>query len=116
MNRVVLFGDESDWDDPSEAAAAVGGTGAIDLDHQMAPLRLSLEAINQASKIVDYDAWKKHGIVKWLQAAAEHVFARLPSDRLEGIHGPVGYIFEFDASGPVLKRVQIGLKVKSDGH
>jgi hypothetical protein len=87
-----------------------GGTGAIDLDHHMQPLRLSLEAINQASKLVPQDAWKKHGIVRWLQAAAEHYFKHMPSDQLTLIMlpSPLRFTFEFDADGPVLVSVKIG--------
>lgn len=108
-SRIKVFGEASDWEEPAEAIVPAG-TGAIDMEHTMAPLRLSLRAINEASKIISPETWKKHGIVKWLQAAAEHYFARLPSNELEIIllPSPVRYIFEFDADGPVLKSVRIG--------
>ena len=84
------------------------GTGAIDLNHHMEPLRLSIEAINQASRIIPSDVWKSRGICTWLLAAAEHAFSHTPSGKLDHLIGPVRYTFEFDASGPVLKAVRVG--------
>ncbi|WP_035648719.1 hypothetical protein [Bradyrhizobium sp. ORS 285] len=86
------------------------GTGAIDLNHQMAKLRLSVTAINQASKIIPIEVWKQRGLCTWLQAAAEHFFALVPADKSDYLHikSGVRYMYEFDQNGPVLKGVRIG--------
>jgi hypothetical protein len=86
------------------------GTGAIDLDHHMQPVRLSIEAINQASRIIPPEVWKVRGLCTWLQGAAEHYFALVPSDKLDylDVRSTIRYIYEFDANGPVLKGVRIG--------
>lgn len=86
------------------------GTGVVDrLDH-FKPVRLTHRAINDVSKIVPSDTWKKNGIVKWLQAAADHYYKLMPIDKLEHIilPSPLRFVFEHDHDGPVLASVRVG--------
>lgn len=108
--NVKLFGREDDWENPDDAKAATSGTGVVDrLDH-FKPVKLTHRAINEASKIVTPETWKKYGIVKWLQAAADHYYKHMPTDKLEHIilPSPLRFVFEHDHEGPVLKSVRIG--------
>lgn len=113
-SRIKLFGSEDDWEDPADAAPPTKTTGAIDLHHMMKPVRLSLDAINQASRIIPDYVWKNRGLVTWLQLAADDAFSKLKYDELAIIipPSPVAYFFELDHDAPVLVKVQIGLKTK----
>src|SRR4051794_10543079 len=102
--RVVIFGSEDDWENPNDATPDIKtGTGAVELKDHFKPVRLSIPAINQASKLIPHENWAKHGICNYLQATADYMFLKLPSGKME-IRGKVlKYVFEFDHDGPVLK-------------
>jgi hypothetical protein len=107
-HRIVLFGNEDDWEDPSEATPEIKTTNsAVDLKDYFKPVRLPLEVINQASKLIPHENWIKYGICKYLQHTADHMFLKLPSGKME-IRGKVlKYVFEFDHDGPVLKSISL---------
>jgi hypothetical protein len=84
------------------------GTGAAELADHFIPLRVSPAALDQVSKIVPVEKWRKVGIYTWTKGAAQHVFDRLTSDQLEGKLGILKMKFEFDKDGPLLKSVSLG--------
>ncbi len=98
--RITIMGEEVPWDEAP-------GNGVLELDHYFTPVRLTQHAINEASKIVPVDTWKKRGLCTWLQAAADHVFKKRPEGKMEARHGVMKYVFEFDYDGPVLKTVSL---------
>ena len=83
-----LMGEELAYD-------TVPGTGAVDLEDHLKPVKLSPQAIDQASKIVPSEHWVKVGIYTWLRARAELVFKDLPASKLEGRHKVLNYKFEY---------------------
>jgi hypothetical protein len=99
--RITVMGEEMPWDSFPEAVRAV------ELEDYFKPVKLSPLAINEASKIVPSEFWIKHGLYKWLQQRADHVFSKLPSDKSKGMLGQLRYFFEFDADGPVLTKVSL---------
>jgi hypothetical protein len=102
--RIRIMGEHGMEEVPWEEAPAAP---ALELEDHFRPVKLTITAINQASKIVPVEAWKAYGICKWLQKAADIVFSKLPSDKMEGKLGLMRYFFEFDADGPVLTKVSL---------
>lgn len=100
--KITLMGEEVDWDSLEDPAA-------VDITDYFKPVRLSAKAIDQASRVVPIENWISAGLHTWLQGRANHVFSKLPSiNQREGRLGKLKYVFEFDASGPVLKTVFLG--------
>lgn len=98
--RITIMGEEIPWDALPEAPA-------IDLADYFKPVKLSKQAVDQASKIVPHELWIKQGIHTWLSRRADHVFGKLSSSQTEGRLGAMRYKFEFDADGPVLNSVSL---------
>lgn len=102
MNRpkILIMGEEVPYDAIPEAKET-------DIRQHFKPVKLSPKAIDQASKIVPFDAWKNVGIHTWLSRAADHVFSKLTSDQTEARFGVMKYKFEFAADGPLLVTVTL---------
>lgn len=98
--RITVMGEEVSWDEvpPAQATELV--------DH-FRPVKLSPQAIDQASKLVPAETYKDVGLYTWLSKRADHVFKHLPTDQLVGQLGIMRFVFEFDAFGPVLKKVYL---------
>lgn len=78
---------------------------ALGLDDYFKPVKISPLAIDQASKFVPIDLWKKYGLYTWLSGSANHVFRGLTTEQYKGKLGLLNYVFEYDSDGPVLKTV-----------
>ena len=98
--KISLMGEELSYD-------TVAGTGAVELADHFKPVKLSPQAIDQASKIVPSEHWIKQGIYTWLRARAELVFKDLPASKLEGRYKILNYRFEYGGDGPVLRSVSL---------
>ena len=99
-SKILIMGEEVSWDE-------VPAAKETDLRQHFKPVKLSPKAIDQASKLVPIEAWKREGLYTWLAKRADHVFSKLTSDQTEGRFGVMKYKFEFDAGGPVLANVSL---------
>lgn len=81
----------------------------IELGDHFRPVRLTLTAINEASRVLPEDVYKSKnmGICRWLELAAESVFAKLPASTMEGKAGILKMVFDWDGDGPVLRSVKL---------
>lgn len=81
----------------------------VELGDVFNPVRISPEAIDQASLIVAQEHWQKErrGLHRWLYVRAEHVFKSCSIDKMYGDLRSLRYEFAFDDHGPVLKTVRL---------
>lgn len=96
--KIIYMGEEIKADDLPE-------TDAVSLEDYFAPVTLSPHAIDMCSKYVPESVWRPLGVYTWLQGRANHVFKKLPTSKKEISLGRLKYVFEYDATGPVLKTV-----------
>lgn len=102
--RITIMGENGMEEVPFEELPAAE---AIDLSDHFKRVKLSPAAINEASKIVPIDVWKRIGLYTWLFKAANHVFSKISVGQTEARFGVLKYVFEYDADGPVLKTVSL---------
>lgn len=99
--KITIMGEEIPWDEvPTQDSA-------VEIADYFKPVKLSLKAVNEASKIVPAEHWVKIGICNFLQPRADYVFSKLTSDQREGRLKAMKYFFEFDSDGPLLKNVSL---------
>ncbi|AVT83649.1 hypothetical protein [Rhodopseudomonas palustris] len=82
----------------------------VELKDHFAPVRVTIEAMAEASMIVPQELWKNKNmsLLRWLQIVAQRVFDKLPTDQRHGYAGVMRLDFTFDHEGPVLKSVRLG--------
>lgn len=78
---------------------------ATELEDYFKQPALSAHAIDRASQVVPETYWKAVGIHTWLSGRAKEAFSKLPVEKREIQLGRLNYVFEYDASEPVLKTV-----------
>lgn len=96
--KIYMMGEEVSHEELPDAEA-------VSAEDYFAPVTLSPKAIDQASQIVPDEHWKPMGLHTWLSQRANQAFQKMPVSDRSITMGRLKYVFEYAATGPVLKEV-----------